>query len=64
MPREHVADSSLLAPHSSILLNRQALHAARLSLAHPTTGAAMQFAAPLPDDMQTTLEALRRWRGP
>jgi len=44
------------------LLRRQALHAHRLSLAHPTTGAAMQFEAPLPADMLATLDALRRWR--
>jgi len=30
---------------------RQALHAWRLSLRHPTTGAAMEIVAPLPDDM-------------
>jgi 23S rRNA pseudouridine1911/1915/1917 synthase len=62
MPREQGRESSLLAPRSSPLLNRQALHAQRLLLAHPTTGAAMQFEAPLPADMQTTLDALRRWR--
>ena len=30
---------------------RQALHAARLGFAHPHTGQAMQFEAPLPADM-------------
>lgn len=32
-------------------LSRQALHAARLSFAHPISGAALQFDAPLPQDM-------------
>ena len=39
-------------------LGRQALHAARLSLAHPRTGREMSFEAPLPDDMQRVLAAL------
>jgi 23S rRNA pseudouridine1911/1915/1917 synthase len=62
MPREQGSDASLLAPHSSLLLDRQALHAERLSLTHPTTGAPLEFEAPLPEDLLTTLEALRRWR--
>lgn len=37
---------------------RQALHAARLALAHPMTGRALAWEAPLPDDMQGLLEAL------
>jgi 23S rRNA pseudouridine1911/1915/1917 synthase len=45
-----------------ILLDRQALHAQRLSIDHPTTGERMTFEAPLPDDMQRTLAELRRWR--
>ena len=32
-------------------LSRQALHAARLTLRHPVTGARMSFAAPLADDL-------------
>ena len=38
---------------------RQALHAGRLGLIHPVTGAALQWEAPLPNDMQQLLEALR-----
>ncbi|MCA1809615.1 MAG: RluA family pseudouridine synthase [Kiritimatiellia bacterium] len=38
---------------------RQMLHAARLDLVHPTTGAPLTFEAPLPADMRTMLEALR-----
>ena len=39
---------------------RQALHAARLTLAHPITGEALAFAAPPPADLMALLEALRR----
>lgn len=38
---------------------RQALHAARLSLAHPVSGQLQSFEAPPPEDLATLLEALR-----
>jgi 23S rRNA pseudouridine1911/1915/1917 synthase len=38
--------------------SRQALHAARLTLAHPDTGRDLQFEAPLPADMQQLIERL------
>jgi 23S rRNA pseudouridine1911/1915/1917 synthase len=38
---------------------RQALHARRLALTHPATGAAMAWSAPLPQDMEALLAALR-----
>jgi len=38
---------------------RQALHAARLALAHPLTGRAVQWEAPLPADMRQLLAALQ-----
>jgi 23S rRNA pseudouridine1911/1915/1917 synthase len=38
---------------------RQALHAARLRLVHPKSGAEMSFEAPLPEDMCELLAALR-----
>ncbi|MCC6302543.1 MAG: 23S rRNA pseudouridine(1911/1915/1917) synthase RluD [Gammaproteobacteria bacterium] len=38
---------------------RQALHARRLALAHPATGAGMEWSAPLPGDMEGLLAALR-----
>lgn len=44
------------------LLARTALHAWRLELTHPATGEPMAFEAPMPDDMRTFLEALRRYR--
>ena len=39
---------------------RQALHAARLKLEHPQSGAPMEWQVPVPLDMQLLLEALRR----
>jgi 23S rRNA pseudouridine1911/1915/1917 synthase len=39
-------------------LTRQALHAARLSFAHPVTGAALQFEAALPADLAAAWETL------
>ena len=38
---------------------RQALHAFRLRFAHPASGEAMQFEAPLPEDMRTLIAALQ-----
>jgi len=38
---------------------RQALHAAHLEFLHPTSGAPMRFEAPLPEDFQALLAALR-----
>ena len=37
---------------------RQALHAARLQLAHPVSGKPLQWEAPLPQDLQALLAAL------
>lgn len=45
------------------VLERQALHARRLRLAHPRTGASLELEAPLPDDLRHVVEVLRRWRG-
>lgn len=42
-----------------VILERQALHAARLELDHPQSGKRMVFEAPLPDDMRNVLERLR-----
>lgn len=38
---------------------RQALHASRLSLDHPADGKRLQWRAPLPQDMQQLLDAMR-----
>ncbi len=52
------------ASDHELLLTRQALHARRISLAHPTTGAAMTFEAPSPADIKTVLHELRTYRPP
>lgn len=39
--------------------SRQALHAARLSLAHPTSGESMEWQSPIPADMRELLTLLR-----
>ena len=44
----------------NVVLDRQALHACRLTVKHPTTGAPISFEAPLPDDIQAAVELLRR----
>jgi 23S rRNA pseudouridine1911/1915/1917 synthase len=46
-----------------VLIARQALHASRLWLSHPRIREPMEFEAPLPQDFQDTLTALREFRG-
>lgn len=46
----------------ALLIDRQALHAARLSFEHPGNGEPMTVEAPLSEDIQRTLEALRAHR--
>ncbi len=51
--------------HSSdefVLLDRQALHARHLRFQHPFTGETLEIEAPLPADIQATLEELRKYR--
>lgn len=43
-------------------IERQALHALRLSFDHPVSGERMTFEAPLPDDMTRALEAVQTYR--
>jgi 23S rRNA pseudouridine1911/1915/1917 synthase len=43
-------------------MRRQALHAFRLALVHPVTGADMVFTTPLPPDMEAALQMVRRGR--
>ncbi|WP_010588053.1 RluA family pseudouridine synthase [Schlesneria paludicola] len=45
-----------------VLMSRQALHALKLGFDHPVTGQRMEFEAPLPDDFQRTLDAIRKYR--
>ena len=44
------------------LIDRQALHAARLEFDHPRSGRRMAFEAPLPDDMADLYDAVRGGR--
>ncbi len=52
-------EGPLLGPDARLLLARTPLHAARLELRHPATGAPLVLEAPLPDDMAGAIEALR-----
>jgi 23S rRNA pseudouridine1911/1915/1917 synthase len=42
-----------------VVLSRQPLHAERIAFRHPRTGEEMNFAAPIPDDLNAVLELLR-----
>ncbi len=44
------------------IINRVALHAFSLEFKHPKTEESVKFEAPLPDDMQNLLDALRKYR--
>jgi 23S rRNA pseudouridine1911/1915/1917 synthase len=46
-------------PEGEVVLERVALHAQRLEIAHPISGAELVLEAPLPDDLVQTLAALR-----
>lgn len=48
----------------TVILGRQALHARRIKLLHPHTRQSIEFTAPLPADMEATLQELRQWRKP
>lgn len=41
------------------LIDRQALHASRLSFKHPVTGKKLDFHSPLPDDMQALIQKIK-----
>ncbi len=45
---------------ATVLLNRHALHAQRLLITHPITGAPLEFVAPLREDMQGIVTLLRQ----
>ncbi|WP_149497121.1 RluA family pseudouridine synthase [Roseiconus lacunae] len=45
---------------SPVVLTRQALHARRLKLRHPQSGAWMTFEAPVPDDLDSTIKTIRK----
>jgi 23S rRNA pseudouridine1911/1915/1917 synthase len=52
-----------VAEADRVLLSRQALHAHRLTLLHPLTGAPLEFVSKLPDDMTAVLDALHSKSG-
>jgi len=55
------AKSPLHPGHPAVLsLDRNFLHAAALEFAHPRTGAALTFQAPLPSELQQLLDILRK----
>jgi 23S rRNA pseudouridine1911/1915/1917 synthase len=50
------------ADDTTELLNRQALHAEQIEFAHPHTGETVIIAAPIPADLQLTIDMLARYR--
>ena len=54
-----IVSDHLYGETNPFLIERQALHASRLSLSHPVTGKPLQFEAALPDDMEQLLGQLR-----
>lgn len=50
------------ADDTTELLVRQALHAERIEFAHPGTGEPMAISAPIPRDLELTIEMLARYR--
>lgn len=48
------------ASEGTVLLNRQALHAHRLVFEHPGSGRKMEITAPIPEDIQSVLNALQK----
>ncbi|MPN37591.1 Ribosomal large subunit pseudouridine synthase D [bioreactor metagenome] len=53
-----VGDDVYGAGKNKLGLTSQALHAARLTLTHPTSGVVMTFTAPLPDEFKAALHSL------
>lgn len=49
-------------PDQAVRFARQALHAQRLQIRHPTTGQPMQWYSPLPEDLAALLACLRHRR--
>jgi RluA family pseudouridine synthase len=45
------------------IMSRTTLHAARLRIDHPVTGARMEWTAELPKDFTAVLSQIRKWKG-
>ncbi|ANP38293.1 pseudouridine synthase [Phaeobacter gallaeciensis] len=60
LPVKALSEKALVAVQA---FPRQALHAAVLGFTHPVSGETVRFEAPLPQDMQDLLEALRGAKG-
>jgi 23S rRNA pseudouridine1911/1915/1917 synthase len=54
-----VGDATYGRRAGAIAFPRQALHAARLALVHPTTGREMAWESPLPEDLANLIRSLR-----
>jgi 23S rRNA pseudouridine1911/1915/1917 synthase len=50
------------AADTTVVIDRQALHARRLRFEHPRSGQHIEIEAPLPADMEAALSALRNYR--
>ena len=55
-------DISGLREDTTVLLNRQALHAHRLEIEHPASSERMEFVSPLPEDFSRCLAEIRKYR--
>jgi 23S rRNA pseudouridine1911/1915/1917 synthase len=61
LPSE-VAETMTSEQLDEILINRQALHAHRLTFTHPISGQTIALHAQMPHDMQSVLDVLRQYR--
>ncbi len=60
IPRNIIGSRRAMYQNVLTTLGRQALHARLLGFRHPATGEAVVFESPLPDDMASVLDRLRR----
>ncbi len=58
--RTYGKKTSLRIGNITIPFRRQMLHAHTIRLRHPVSGEIMEFTAPVPEDMKTAIEALRK----
>ena len=58
LQRRYVRGMPPLESDTELVLDRHALHASKLEFQHPKTGEPVSFSAPLPADLQRTLDVL------